>query len=727
MNKVLNINLGGYPLAIDDDAYEYLKGYLDNIRVRFHESEGREEIMRDIEMRLGELLSAELGSRRIIMLPDVEEVVRVMGKPEDYGGEPDTHRTGAGAGPKAGPKSTTSKDGMFGIKPGRRLFRDPEDKVAAGVCSGVAAYLGVEDPVWVRLAFVVLTFASAGFWVPAYLIAWALIPEAKTAADRLSMRGEPINVDNIAREIETGFGKLESQMDAVGKEAKQQGRETAGQLNEALAIFVGAIGKAFAWVVRFFGRFGIVLLVLVLIALGFSLITTWIAGIFTFFAALPFLAFVSPHSASLNILGALNLFLLVTLPIIGMFMGISGFLFKRKAPGWIGITMTVLWFINLFSLLSIGGAALNSYSQEGSFTKTFELDALTSDTLNVVSENADFNIEFNKRRIHWSGSTDETKDVIRFPNQLEIRVRKSKDGVFRVLQTVTARGATYANAMENAENAAFPLDLQGNVLFVPQSLDLKKGQVWRNQRFKMIIEMPEGKSIVFDEHIYREAAAEMSDYAPNNSQYISNNPGKRFTMSAEGLVCADCPQWGDRDYSNYENYEHFIIQGNLEAEIRKGERFSYEIDPRFRQDVKIIHTGERVTFDAGDRSQPVSVTIYTPVFTSLLVEGKGRITLRGFDEGRASITAKGEPVIKAYMDCRDLEVNLQGPCRLELNGNGESLNANLAAGALLDAFGWKLNGAEVSLSGNSTANLFVDQDDANIKKDESSTVHLQGK
>lgn len=515
-------------------------------------------------------------------------------------------------------------------------------------------------------------------------------------------------------------------MDAVGKEAKQQGRETAGQLNEALAVFVGAIGKAFAWVVRFFGKFGIVLLVLILIALGFSLITTWIAGIFAFFAALPFIAYVSPHSASLNILGAVNLFLLVTLPIIGMFMGIFGILFKRKTPGWIGISMSVLWFVNLFSLLSIGGAAVSSYSQEGSFTRTFELDALPSDTLNVVSEKADFNLEFNKHRIHWSGNTDKTKDVIRFPNQLEIRVRKSKDGVFRVLQTVTARGATYANALENAESAVFPLDLQDNVLFVPHSLDLKKGQVWRNQRFKMIIEMPVGKSIVFDEYIYDEAGAEMSDYAPSNKEYISNNPGKRFTMTADGLVCADCPQWGDREYSDYEDYEHFILQGNLEADIRKGERFSYELDPQVKQEVKIIHTGERITFDAGDRPKPVSLTIHTPVFTSLLVEGNGRITLRGFDEGRASITAKGEPVIKAYMDCRNLDVNLQGPCRLELNGKGENLHANLAAGALLDAFGWKLDGAAVSLSGNSTANLFVDQDDADIKKDESSSVHLQG-
>ena len=70
MNKILNINLGGYALTIDDDAYEYLTAYLESIRKRFSESEGRDEIIGDIEARLGELISQEMGTRTIVMLPD---------------------------------------------------------------------------------------------------------------------------------------------------------------------------------------------------------------------------------------------------------------------------------------------------------------------------------------------------------------------------------------------------------------------------------------------------------------------------------------------------------------------------------------------------------------------------------------------------------------------------------------------------------------------------------
>lgn len=198
MNKVLNINLGGYALTIDDDAYEYLSSYLDNLRRRFSESEGRDEILRDIESRLGELISGSMGNRTIVMLPDVEAAIGIMGKPEDFGAEPIETRRTANAGKKSGGS----------IRTGRRLFRDEEDKVVSGVCSGLAAYFGIADPVWVRLVFVLLTFLSAGFWIPAYFLLLILVPPAKTAADRLAMRGEKINVDNIAREIEEGFDRL---------------------------------------------------------------------------------------------------------------------------------------------------------------------------------------------------------------------------------------------------------------------------------------------------------------------------------------------------------------------------------------------------------------------------------------------------------------------------------------------------------------------------------------
>src|SRR5690349_924390 len=156
MNKILNINLGGYALTIDDDAYEYLQAYLDSIRRRFSESEGRDEIIGDIETRLGEIISQSMGNRTIVMLPDVEEAASIMGKPEDFGSEEpvETKKT----------RTTTPRT------KGKRLFRDEEDAVVAGVCSGLSAYFGMADPVWMRLIFVLLAFVSFGFWVPAYLL-----------------------------------------------------------------------------------------------------------------------------------------------------------------------------------------------------------------------------------------------------------------------------------------------------------------------------------------------------------------------------------------------------------------------------------------------------------------------------------------------------------------------------------------------------------------------------
>lgn len=271
MNKVLNINLGGYPLTIDEDAHAFLERYLRNIEVCFHEREGRADIMRDIEMRLGELLTAALGSRRIVMFPDVQEVVRIMGQPEDFGSGP-VSPPGSAPSDRTDGVGGAEKERFRGIRTGRRLFRDTDEKIAGGVCSGLSAYLGIEDPLWMRLAFVLLTIVSSGSWIMAYLIAWALIPESRTAADRLAMRGEPINVDNIASEIETGFRRLESEMDFMGQRSRERGRETAGRIHDVLGEMMGLIGSAFAALVRFMGKFGVALMVLLLIALVISLI-----------------------------------------------------------------------------------------------------------------------------------------------------------------------------------------------------------------------------------------------------------------------------------------------------------------------------------------------------------------------------------------------------------------------------------------------------------------------
>ncbi len=198
MNKTTQINLGGISFTIDEDAFRRLDLYLHELEAHFEYSDSRGEIITDIEARLAELLTEKLRGRDIVTIKDVADAVKIMGAPSDIDDEPVTNQSN---------RQSHQGKGSWDIKTGKRLFRDPEDKVVAGVCSGLAAYFGIDDPIWVRLAFV---FASVtvGFGLIIYIAAWILVPEARTAGDRLSMMGHSANAKNIAGMIERGLDDL---------------------------------------------------------------------------------------------------------------------------------------------------------------------------------------------------------------------------------------------------------------------------------------------------------------------------------------------------------------------------------------------------------------------------------------------------------------------------------------------------------------------------------------
>jgi phage shock protein PspC (stress-responsive transcriptional regulator) len=212
MNKVFNINLGGYPFTIDEDAYEHLSNYLRTIHNHFRDSEGYEEITSDIETRMAELFQENLASRPIVTLSDTKDAIAIMGTPEDFGAEPIEEEA---------PKSSKSGKSRPKFTPGKKLYRNSEDEVVAGVCSGIASYLGVQDPLWVRLGFILIVL-SGGVGIPVYLILWAILPKAETASDRLAMRGEPINVSNIGKIIEEEMEHFSEKMTALGDELKEE-------------------------------------------------------------------------------------------------------------------------------------------------------------------------------------------------------------------------------------------------------------------------------------------------------------------------------------------------------------------------------------------------------------------------------------------------------------------------------------------------------------------------
>jgi len=716
MNKILNINLGGFAFTIDDDAFEYLSAYLDSIRRRFSASEGRDEILNDIENRLGELLTAELGSRTIVLLPDVEAAVAIMGKPEDFGGESIDSR-----------RATGGNSGAPGaIRTGKRLFRDEEDKIAGGVCSGLAAYFGIADPVWMRLVFVLLTFLSAGFWISAYILLWILVPPARTAAERLAMRGEPINVDNIAREIEDGFERLGDKVNQYGATKKKGGVNGADKARNALSGILGFIGSSFGLVVQLFAKFFLIILFIIAAILLIALFIGWIGGFWGLMAATPYVDFFSPFSKSGTFAAMTGVFVLFALPAIGLGLLIARLVFKFRAPGWLGVSMTVAWFITLFAVLSFGGFGIKNFRHSRTQRIQTELGSLPSDTL----------------RIHWASLEDaEGGDLwvngdgirlqdgnLQIRDYPELRIRVSQTGNFAVQKNITARGGTPEEALSNAGDLVFEPELKGDALYIPNFYTLPKGKKFRVQDLVVTLLVPPGKYIALEEDV--NVHAWDVEYADPNSDYrIGNYPGMPFRMTKDGLVCTDCPHLGDADYRGGEAYDAFVVEGKIQVEIRKADRFSVRKEgPESElQKVDILRANDKMTITTNGKTvgPQVKIWIEAPVFTDLLADNSGEITIRGFDEGRAVIAARGSSRILGYFDAENLEAHLNGPCSLELFGRGAELDASLSDGARLLAAAWRVDRVDVSAYNGAQARVFA-RENAQIDHDPESTVKLEG-
>lgn len=203
MKKTLTVNLGGTVFHIDEDAYRLLDEYLCNLKLHFCKQEGAEEIINDMEVRISELFLEKISrNTQVITIAYVEEVIERMGKPEELDGGKEG--TASGDEPNGEPRQSAYKDSG---EVHRRLYRNPDDKILGGVISGMAAYLGW-DVTLLRLIVLVVLICGVGTLIPVYLVCWLIIPEARTAAEKLSMRGEAVTMENIGKTVTDSFEKV---------------------------------------------------------------------------------------------------------------------------------------------------------------------------------------------------------------------------------------------------------------------------------------------------------------------------------------------------------------------------------------------------------------------------------------------------------------------------------------------------------------------------------------
>jgi len=203
MKKTININLGGQPFIIDEQAYDILHRYFEALRQKFTNEAEQKEILSDIEARVAEVFTQRLAkTRAVVNEEDVVYIISLMGRPDDIAGEPETASAGQDA------KSATSFSGTYIGPVEKKFFRDPDNKKVGGVISGLCHYFGWGDPTWIRIVIVVLfalsMFSGLGLGFPIaviYLILLIVVPEAATSAEKLQMRGQPVTIQNIEKEV----------------------------------------------------------------------------------------------------------------------------------------------------------------------------------------------------------------------------------------------------------------------------------------------------------------------------------------------------------------------------------------------------------------------------------------------------------------------------------------------------------------------------------------------
>lgn len=223
MKKVMHINLGSYPFTIDIDAYEMIDGYFVSLEKHFAKSQNPDEIIYDIENRMAELFLENAGENTILTVKDITEAIKIMGKPGEFD-DAESFDEGESA-EKKSKKEKQKREQNYYYRTGRRFFRDPDNKVVSGVCSGLSAYLGIEDPIWLRIFTAVMAFFSAGVVFIVYIIMSMVIPKAQTSADRRAMKGEPIDIDVVAESVEEEISTLSDQFQDWTQNFRQKRRQ----------------------------------------------------------------------------------------------------------------------------------------------------------------------------------------------------------------------------------------------------------------------------------------------------------------------------------------------------------------------------------------------------------------------------------------------------------------------------------------------------------------------
>lgn len=565
MNKTVNINLAGIFFHIDENAYIKLQRYLEAIKRSFTDSQGRSEIVSDIEARIAELFIERVKhDKQVIGTKEVDEVVTIMGQPEDYLVDDEIFED-----EPVYENKTKSK--------AKKLFRDTNNSYVGGVSSGLAHYF-VINVIWIRIIWFLLIF-GAGTGIFIYILLWILVPEAVSTADKLMMSGKKVTISNIEKKIRDGFESvsesvknvdfqkhgdqlktsLEQATDSISETVKRIDLDKQGnRIKSSSKSFFDTLGDIAMFFLKFFAKFiGVILIITgaaALIALFVALISASILDNVNF-PGVDFVDMAHTTGAPFWLFSMLIFFAFAVPFFMLLYLGLKILVTNLKSIGNVAkYSLLGVWILSIIGLAVYGTKQGLSYKEKGAVIKTDRFESIaTKDTLKLTMSGNDYFAERFDRDYGFETDYNENGDLITFSQGIRLIVKSTKDSLAKIKISKTAKGSTYEKAKERAQSINYSYSLINNELALDNYLTVPNDTKIKDQRVEITLYIPIGSVLYADSNTY--------DYHSNNSRRYNDildhgQEEKYLKVLRNKLECLDCPDEKDSKVeTNLDNAE----------------------------------------------------------------------------------------------------------------------------------------------------------------------------
>lgn len=722
MKKIININLSGRVIPIEDSAYEKLQAYIESLRRYFAKEEGRDEIINDIESRIAELMNEKVRKgATAVTESDIDEIIVTMGRPEDFEAEDaaDAKTQSSQTHNQANETYTEPKKrrrrmyrnmsdrflggvcsgvanylnidpaiirlffaivtfGGFGmgipiyillwiILPakelegygGKRLFRNPDDKIIGGVCGGLAAYFNREP--WIfRLVFSapllinilvsilsgmffhffepfpsILFTSLSGTFVLAYIILWIVLPEARSEYEKMEMRGEKVDVNTIRQNVkdraETFGQEVKESAQRLGARAKEfaetRGKTFAVEVAQTARPIGSGIGHAISVLFKAFFLF-------IAGTIAFALFVGLLALILGGVGIMPFKNFLLDGFWE-NFLAWGTLILFLGVPLIAIITWLVRRMMKVKSQtSYLGWTFGGLWVLGWICVTFLVASIMRDIRNFERVEQPMQITQPPNGKLIVTVNEPEIRfsgdyIWFDSKERGW----DLSEDTLKMAN-IKLRLEKSEDSSYHVNIYKYSAGRNRADAEMRAGKILFKTSFQDSVLNVGSGISIDRESKFRGQQVVLEIQVPVGKKIRFDEsmaeklHPFSIRTSDNHGWKRNWNrrnwnvdfdfdEYFDWDVDVDYTMGSDGRLVN--PNKPENEKTTNKNEYRYKSDKELKDEIQQREQKVKEEMQKIQEDKKRLNdslnkkSSSSESLDSEDGES--SVSLNSPIFS----------------------------------------------------------------------------------------------------------------